>query len=62
MRRSVNPVPGSQTTLDLFIEEAAAEAEAVQRKAVDDFTIFPLEANAEILRDDSVWTCKPTSP
>ncbi|KAK7725591.1 hypothetical protein SLS63_008046 [Diaporthe eres] len=54
-RRSVIPAPGSQTTLDLLIREAAAEVEAVQMKAVDDLTTFPLEANVEVLRDISVW-------
>ncbi|KAK7700133.1 hypothetical protein SLS64_011152 [Diaporthe eres] len=57
-RRSVIPAPGSQTTLDLLIREAAAEVEAVQMKAVDDLTTFPLEANVEVLRDISVWACK----
>lgn len=61
-RRSAVPVPDSQTTLDLLIREAAAEVEAVEMKAVDDLTIFPLEANAEILHNSSVWSCKQASP
>lgn len=60
-RRPAVPAPDSQTTLDLLIREAAAEVEAVQMKAVDDLTIFPLEANAEVLHDDSVWACKQAS-
>ncbi|KAG6353518.1 hypothetical protein INS49_005479 [Diaporthe citri] len=53
-RRSLIPVPDPQTTPDLLEREAASEVEAVQIKAVDDLTIFPLEANAEVLRDTSV--------
>lgn len=42
----------------MIIREAAAELGAVNMEAVDDLVTFPLEANAEVLRDASSWACK----
>lgn len=57
----MTPAPETQTTLDLLLGDAVAEMEAVQTGAVDDLAVFPLEANAEVLRDTSVWACKQAS-